>query len=145
MTELNDINNQPAPNPSPQERDALTQMVMALFDHWGLDEEVRFSLLGLPDATPEQVLQYRAGHPLQAGEPLSRASLLLSIHKNVRLLYPDNSDLAYTWMSKKNKAFDNRTPIDWAAEKGLGGLIYVREYLVDVVEARFRGAPFKRN
>jgi hypothetical protein len=32
----------------------------------------------------------------------------------MRLLCPQNRDLAYRWMSSRNKAFDNLTPVEVA-------------------------------
>ncbi len=46
-----------------------------------------------------------------------------------RLLFPKDRDLAYRWMSTRNKAFDNLTPVEVVKEWGFAGLLMVRGYL----------------
>ena len=58
-----------------------------------------------------------------------RVGHLLGIHKNLRLLFPQNRDLAYRWMSTRNKAFDNLTPVEVVKAWGFAGLLMVRAYL----------------
>jgi hypothetical protein len=43
---------------------------------------------------------------------VKRVGHLLGIYKNLRLLFPQNRDLADRWMSTRNKAFDNLTPVE---------------------------------
>lgn len=73
---------------------------------------------------------------LRQGEPISqnvdqyaRVGHLLGIHKNLRLLFPRNQDYLYGWMKTKNKAFENRTPVEVVRELGFMGLLMVRSYL----------------
>ena len=61
-----------------------------------------------------------------AGTAPTALGHLLGIHKNLRLLFPQNRDLAYHWMSTRNKAFDNLTPVDIVKEWGCAGLLMVR-------------------
>jgi Protein of unknown function (DUF2384) len=89
-------------------------MVMALLDHWRLSTEDQAALLGLAASSRDQL--ERVGH-------------LLGIHKNLRLLFPQNRDLAYRWMSTRNKAFDNLAPVEVVAKWGFAGLLRVRAYL----------------
>ncbi len=58
-----------------------------------------------------------------------RAGHLLAIHKNLRLLFPHNRDLAYRWMSTRNQAFEGRTPVDVVRDFGFAGILMVRSYL----------------
>jgi len=43
--------------------------------------------------------------------------------------FPHNRDLAYRWMSTRNKAFEGRTPVDVISDFGFAGLLMVRSYL----------------
>jgi len=52
-----------------------------------------------------------------------------AIHKNLRLLFPQNCDLAYQWMSTRNKVFDNYSPVELVKGWGFTGLLMVRSYL----------------
>jgi hypothetical protein len=74
--------------------------------------------------------KYRNGEPISASrDTLERAGHLLGIHKNLRLLFPHNRDLAYRWMKSRNRAFDNRTPAEVVRVYGFAGLLMVRAYL----------------
>lgn len=53
---------------------------------------------------------------------------LLGIHKNLRLLFPHNRELAYRWMTTRNKAFDNQTPVEVVKGWGFAGLLMVRAF-----------------
>ena len=56
---------------------------------------------------------------------------LLGIHKNLRLLFPENRDPGLpVWMTTRNKADDNRTPVEVVMKEwGFAGLLMVRSYL----------------
>lgn len=112
------------------DRGALAKMVVQLFEHWKLSTEEQLALLGLGAASRSALTRYRKGEPLaQSRDLLDRAGNLLAIHKNLRLLFPHNRDLAYAWMSTRNKAFGGRTPAEVVSEIGFAGLLMVRSYL----------------
>jgi uncharacterized protein (DUF2384 family) len=113
-----------------QDRGALAKMVMRLFDHWKLTTEDQAALLGLAASNRAALSNYRSGKPIGTSrDQYERVGHLLSIHKNLRLLFPQNRDLAYSWMTTRNKAFDNRYPVDVVKEWGFVGLLMVRAYL----------------
>ncbi len=112
------------------DRGALAKMVIQLFEHWKLSTEEQLALLGLGAASRSALTRYRKGEPLaQSRDLLERVGNLLAIHKNLRLLFPHNRDLAYAWMSTRNKAFGGRTPAEVVSEIGFAGLLMVRSYL----------------
>jgi len=113
-----------------QDRGALAKMVMTLFDHWKLTTEDQAALLGIASSNRAALTRYRKGEPIGTSrDQYERVGHLLGIHKNLRLLFPQNRDLAYRWMSTRNKAFDNLTPVDVIKEWGFAGLLMVRSYL----------------
>ena len=113
-----------------QDRGALAKMVMALLDHWNLPTEDQAALLGIAASNRAALTRYRKGEPIGTSrDQYERVGHLLGIHKNLRLLFPQNRDLAYRWMSTRNKAFDNLTPVDVVREWGFAGLLMVRAYL----------------
>jgi hypothetical protein len=127
-----------APHPHPElaapdsteDRGALAQMVMKLLDHWKLNTEDQASLLGLAAASRATLSRYRRGEPIGANrDQRERVGHLLGIHKNLRLQFPQNRDLAYRWMTQRNLAFNNLTPVDVIKESGFAGLLAVRGYL----------------
>lgn len=113
-----------------QDRGALARMVMTLLDHWKLPTEEQAALLGIAVSNRSALTRYRKGEPIGTSrDQYERVGHLLSIHKNLRLLFPQNRDLAYRWMSTRNKAFDNLTPVEVIKEWGFAGLLMVRSYL----------------
>jgi len=84
---------------SEEGRAALAKMVTKLFDLWGLPGAAQASLLGLATT--------------------SRASLL----------FPYDRDLAYSWVTCPNRAFNGKSPLDVMLEYRFAGLLRVRAYL----------------
>jgi len=113
-----------------EDRGALAKMVMTLLDHWKLSTEDQAALLGVASSNRAALARYRKGEPIGTSrDQFERVGHLLGIHKNLRLLFPQNRDLAYRWMSTRNKAFENLTPVDVIKEWGFAGLLMVRSYL----------------
>lgn len=112
------------------DRNALSKMIMNLFDHWQLKTEEQLQLLGLSPKNRASLSKYRSGTPLANDrDKLERAAMLLGIHKSLRLLFPKNRDLAYSWMSRPNKAFGGVSPVQLITDHGMMGLYMVRSYL----------------
>ena len=112
------------------DRHKATAMVMRMFDNWELSSEDRIALLGLAKENRTALSKYKRGEPIaNSRDTLERLSHLFAIHKNLRLLFPQNRDLVYRWMTTRNKAFDNLTPVEVVKEWGFAGLLMVRGYL----------------
>lgn len=113
-----------------EDRSGLAKMVMALFAHWQLATEDQLALLGLSASNRSALGRYRKGEALAPQRDLmERVGILLGIHKSLRLLFPHNRELAYAWMSQRNKAFDQLTPVEAIRQWGFAGLLMVRAYL----------------
>lgn len=116
--------------PVSDDRGALAKMVMTLLDHWKLGTEDQAALLGLAASNRSALARYRKGEAIGSSrDQYERVGHLLGIHKSLRLLFPHNRDLAYRWMTTRNKAFDNRTPIEVIKDWGFAGLLMVRAYI----------------
>ena len=112
------------------DRGAISKMLMQLFGHWAISTEDQLDMLGLARDNRAALARYRKGVPMSSSRDANeRAGHLLAIHKNLRLLFPHNRDLAYRWMSTRNRAFDGRTPVDMVKDFGFAGLLMVRSYL----------------
>lgn len=112
------------------DRRAIAGMLMKLFDHWKLSTEEQLDALGFSVTNRAALARYRRGEPISGSrDTLERAGHLLGIHKNLRLLFPADRDLAYAWIKTRNRAFDNRTPIEVIREFGFAGLLMVLAYL----------------
>lgn len=113
-----------------QDRGALARMVMTLLDHWDLSTEDQAALLGIAPTNRAALTRYRKGEPIGTSrDQFERVGHLLGIHKSLRLLFPQNRNLVYRWMTTRNKAFGNRTPVELVKEWGFAGLLTVRAYL----------------
>ena len=91
--------------------DNIKILASNLFEKWELTEAERHDLLG-----PDDELEYRIGW-------------LLSIHKALRLLYPQNPEICYSWVKRRNQAFENQTPLQIMLQSGIPGMKAVALHL----------------
>ena len=116
------------------DRRVIAKMIMRLFASWTLTSDEMGSVLGLSPSNNRTLDKLRQGSPIALSRhSIERAGHFLGIHKNLRLLFPRNRDLAYAWMKTSNLAFNGRTPIEMIGEHGLTGLLMVRAYLDQAV------------
>jgi hypothetical protein len=116
---------------SPESRKALAKMMIKLFDHWEIEAEDRLELLGLDADDPSILDQFRSGkEPLpETGDTMVRVSWLLTVHKMLDLLYQYNEDIRYSWVNRRNNAFDSQTPLYVMRVQGLAGIKRIAAYL----------------
>ena len=111
-------------------RKSLAKMVMRLFELWELKTEDQATLLGLSPKARTSLSRYRNGKPFADNQDLlDRAGHLLGIHKSLRLIFPHNKNLAYSWVTKPNKGLDNKSPLEVMKERRFEGLLAIRRYL----------------
>ena len=114
---------------------ALAKMLMNLFKKWDVRNDNQFDLLGLPRCNRSALTRYRLMRSIASTrDTLERAGHLLAIHKSLRMLFPRNRNLAYRWMNTRNKAFNNRSPVQAIGDMGFAGLLMVRSYLDRMTE-----------
>ena len=115
----------------PNSRKKLAIMLMKLFEHWELNQRSQTNLLGISELSRSTLDKYRKGDsPLpKSRDMLDRAGYLLAIHKALRLLYPKNPQVRYSWVSRSNRAFDNLTPLEVMQSQGVLGIARVARYL----------------
>ena len=112
------------------ERKKLAKMVTRLFEHWELSTADQLELLGLSRTSRSQLSKYRKGGAIPSSrDMLDRIGWLLSIHKSLRLLYPRNKHILYTWIKRRNQMLNERRPLDIMKEHGLIGIASVARYL----------------
>jgi hypothetical protein len=115
---------------SAESRIGLAKLITKLFDLWKLSTTDRLELLGQSPSSRANLAKYRNGAPLpNLRDLLDRVGWLLSIHKSLRLLYPYNETLRYSWINRRNKAFDNLTPLQLMQQEGIIGMAKVSRYL----------------
>ena len=111
-------------------RRKLARMVTRLFELWELPSADQLELLGLSRTSRAQLSKYRKGGALPSSrDMLDRIGWLLSIHKSLRLLYPRNENIRYTWVKRRNRILDDQRPLDIMTYQGLLGIARVARYL----------------
>lgn len=115
---------------SEESRVNLAKLLTKLFDLWKLSTVEQLELLGQSPNSRANLTKYRQGSPLpNLRDLLDRTGWLLAIHKSLRLLYPYNDILRYSWIKQRNKAFDNLTPLELMQQEGIIGIAKVSRYL----------------
>lgn len=119
-------------NLGPEDRALLAKAVCRLFDLWGLDVVSQSALLGFsPDS--DAISGFRDGAALPDHQNLiERFVHLLTIHRFLASMFPSNRDLIHHWLTVRNRAFDNRSPVESMIEQGVPGMVAVRSYLDDM-------------
>ena len=115
---------------SSEARKKLALMVTRLFDLWNISTAAQLELLGLSRTSRAQISKYRSGGAVPSSrDMLDRIGWLLSIHKSLRLLYPRNENIRYTWVKRRNRVLDDQRPLDIMKYQGLIGVARVARYL----------------
>lgn len=108
----------------PEDREALGGLLAELFDRWEIPNDERAALVG------------------PRGE---NAALLLSIHRQLRMLFPQNPRLRYGWMTASNRDFQGRSPIEYFHHAGPDSLVAILHYLECAVGDGEPPSKFKSN
>lgn len=115
-------------NQIPPEIASLSRMASKLFDLWNVPHADRAKLLGM--GSDDILGASQAVETLVfTGETSDRLSHLMAMHKALRILFPHDRQLAYSWVNCPNKAFGSKRPIEVMVEQGGDGLKVVRRYL----------------
>ena len=115
---------------SSEARSKLARMVTRLFELWKISTADQLELLGLSRTSRAQISKYRNGGAVPSSrDMLDRIGWLLSIHKSLRLLYPRNENIRYTWIKRRNRILDDQRALDIMTYQGLIGIARVARYL----------------
>lgn len=98
-------------------------------------EELATRLLNLWEVSPEdhRRLLGRDMDTTTEDEILDRIGWLLSIHRCLRLLYPKNPEIRYSWISRRHEAFGWKSPLDILVGQGVKGMKQVAGYLQGII------------
>jgi hypothetical protein len=112
-------------------RKDLARVLSALFDRWGLSAEMQLSLLGMSPESRKLLAQYRRGERAlpNSRDTLDRAGYLLGIHKGLRLLFPEDETMRFSWVARRNTLLDERTPLAVMVEDGMLGLMRIARFV----------------
>lgn len=105
----------------------LGRAVVTLFQKWNLSEQQQLALLGSEAHDGVVLHEYEIGErPLPAcPEVLQRVAHLMGIHASLRRLFPENEDIRFSWVRRRNQAFGGAAPIDIMLEDGADGIARV--------------------
>lgn len=116
-----------APQMDSKERQArLLRLLGELFRKWGLNETCQSHLLQL---SLDEWHARAIGSGRQAEAVMERIAYLLSIHRHLRLAFPENPDMRYAWVTTESQAFGGQAPLTVLAAEGLEGMQAVLTYL----------------
>jgi hypothetical protein len=114
-----------------QPRRDIARVLAALFEKWTLPTEAQLALLGMSPESRKVLAQYRRGErPLPNNrDVLDRAGYLMGIHKGLRLLFPEDESLRYSWVHRRNQILGGRTPLEVMLDDGLVGLARIARFI----------------
>jgi hypothetical protein len=101
------------------EIEGLKILINNLFDFWELSPAERVKL----------------AETISSGDFERNCGLLLSIHKFLGLLFPDNQEIKKIWVKRKMADFGDRTPLDIMLDEGVEGIETIRKYCGGLVNA----------
>lgn len=106
---------------------------LAIADLWGLNEDQRRRILGLPARATYHTWARKAREHQEITldfDVLIRISLVLGIYQGLRILYP-TEQAGVEWLKRANKAstFNGRAPIDLVTSGFQDALFETRRYL----------------
>lgn len=82
---------------------------------------------------PKTILKYKETHSLPEGHDyIIRAIHLLGVHNSLRVIYPHNPSLVYSWLRHKDSHLKNLSPLEFIRESGiksLSAIIFLRNLL----------------
>jgi hypothetical protein len=120
-------------------RVALAKMVTKLFALWKLSTGDQLALLGFATSGEDHLERYRKGDPMDNDiDLLNRVAILLSIHRSLRIIFPRNRAMVYNWPTTPNRAFENRSPVEFIDKYGLRGLQRTQHYLDEEFAEEFK-------
>jgi hypothetical protein len=117
-----------------ESKTVLVNMVFKLFGLWGLEPTDQLTLMGLDPAQTGLLDRLRSGEAnmQETGDTLERVGWLLSIHRELRTIFPRNRDLVYQWATAKNQRYGGKTPLEIMKQEGLMGIKRIAIYLEQI-------------
>jgi hypothetical protein len=107
------------------DRLAITQGVMNLFDSWGLRAEEGMALLDIK-GKPRHFMQYRHNKPFPEDPKLmKRVEYLIRIDAALHTTYPTNATMGKRWLRQRSRRLNSRSPLSTMINDGEQGLVNV--------------------
>lgn len=104
--------NLPKPAVTQEQGIVLGDAFWSLCDRYGFSRSQQAALLGVRETSRLRALQKDKKIPLEA-DKFARVGILLGIHKNLRIMFPENTEVVYAWMNTPREMFSGKSAIDW--------------------------------
>ncbi|MBI2338755.1 MAG: hypothetical protein HYU99_00065 [Deltaproteobacteria bacterium] len=93
---------------------------------YGLGRREQATLLGVNPNNRKSLKDYeqKKAIPLDPDKFL-RVGFLLGIHKNLRILFPQNVNIVYHWMTTRQELFHHKTPMEFIEENPANSLLHL--------------------
>lgn len=110
--------------------EAMQRTIIQLFDRWGVsDANAAILMGGISTKTLQRWKNGEYGKPSR--DQADRMSLLLGIHKALRIIYSDAAR-GYRWIGAANDLFGGRSALDIMLRGGIEDIRRIRTYLDSV-------------
>lgn len=97
---------------------ALGKAFWGVANHYSLDREDQAILLGLKVNRQRLVALQKKNEIPDSVDCRYRVKDLLGIHKNLRILFPNNRDVVYKWFKTKRDLFSGQSAMEFIKEGG---------------------------
>ena len=115
---------------SPPQVEAMQRAIIQLLDRWDVsDANAAILMGGISTKTFQRWKGGQYGNPNR--DQADRMSLLLGIHKALRIIYSDAAR-GYRWISAPNDLFDGQSALDIMLRGGIEDIRRIRTYLDSV-------------
>lgn len=93
---------------------------------YGLGRKEQAALLGLNPNNRKSLKDYEQKKAVPVDpDKFLRVSFLLGIHKNLRLLFPQNINVVYQWMTTPQDLFHRKTPMEFVEQDPANSLLHL--------------------
>lgn len=117
--------NIPKTSQPPQHDEILRVLGKAFWnivEHYGLNQREQAILLGIKENRQRLNAMKMEMQIPDDPDKILRVGHLVGIHKNLRILFPQNRDVAYAWLKTKRDLFEDRSAMDYIAEDPMNSL-----------------------
>ena len=92
---------------------ALGEAFWKLVNHYGLTRSETAILLGIKDNRQRLMGLEKSETIPDDPDKVLRVGYLIGIHKNLRIIFPHNRDIVYSWMKTPSNLLNGISPMDY--------------------------------
>lgn len=119
-------------NPTMKETSIIARAFWVLVKKYELTHDEVLLIFG-KNFDPKTILKFKENDSLPEGhDAMIRVIHILGIHNSLRVIYPHNPSLVYSWMKHKESNLKNLSPLQFIKESGiksLSAIIFLRNFL----------------